>query len=157
MQFPGPRSMPPAPARRSRRCPMTTDQTTARGLGYLSLGLGLCQVLAPRWFAETIGVQGRSENQSVVRLIGARELLTGAGLLSARNPAPWVWLRVGGDLMDLALLGRAAGSRGTETGRVNGALAGTVAVTAMDVMSGLGVTTNAANGTGTSANGNGRH
>jgi uncharacterized membrane protein len=134
---------------------MTTDQTTARGLGYLSLGLGLSQLLAPRWFARTVGVEGRSDNATIVRLIGVRELLAGAGLLTSRNPKPWVWLRVGGDVMDLALLGRAAGGGRVEAGRVNGALAGAVAVTAMDVASGLGLG-DGSNGNGTS-HGNGRH
>jgi uncharacterized membrane protein len=129
---------------------MSNDQATARGLGYLSLGLGLSQLLAPRWFSQTIGLPGRPENETVVRLVGARELIAAAGLLASKNPAPWVWMRVGGDLMDLALLGRASTGGVAEQDRLNGALAGTVAVTAVDVMSGLGVTSG--NGYG---NGNG--
>ena len=118
---------------------MATDQTMARGLGYLSIGLGLSQLLAPRWFARTIGVPADGRSDGIVRLVGARELVAAAGLLTSRAPAPWVWMRVAGDVMDLALLGRATGSRRAEAERLNGALAGTVAVTAMDVMSGLGV------------------
>jgi len=125
---------------------MTTDHTTARGLGLLSLGLGLTQLLAPRWFAGTIGVRNRPDDDTVVRLVGARELVAAAGLLTARNPAPWVWLRVGGDLMDLALLGRVAGRPRTDSGRVSGALAGTVAVTAVDVASGLGISSSDGDG-----------
>ncbi len=132
---------------------MSNDQTTARGLGYLSLGLGLSQLLAPRWFSQTIGLKDRSDNETVVRLIGARELIAAAGLLTSKNPAPWVWLRVGGDLMDLALLGRASTSSVAEQDRLNGALAGTVAVTAVDVMSGLGVTASSGNGNGHAGNG----
>ena len=124
-------------------------QTMARGLGYLSLGLGFSQLLAPRWFSRTIGVAPRDENDTIVRLIGLREILAGTGLLTSGNPAPWVWLRVGGDLMDLALLGRAAASKDVDHERVNGALAGTVAVTAMDVLSGVGATA------GSNGNGNG--
>jgi uncharacterized membrane protein len=127
---------------------MSNDQTAARGLGYLSLGLGLSQLLAPRWFSQKIGLKDRTENETVVRLIGARELIAAAGLLTSRNPAPWVWLRVGGDLMDLALLGRASTGSVAEQDRLNGALAGTVAVTAVDVMSGLGVATGSGNGNG---------
>lgn len=136
---------------------MSNDQTIARGLGYLSLGLGLSQLLAPRQFAQTIGVRDRSDTTTLVRLVGVRELLAAAGLLTSRNPAPWVWLRVGGDLMDLALLGRAASAHDNEQDRVSGALAGTVAVTAVDVLSGLGVSGQNANGNGHGAtNGNGR-
>ena len=32
-----------------------------------------------------------------------------AGLLSPVPPGPWFWMRAGGDLMDLAVLGRAIG------------------------------------------------
>ncbi|MBV9870066.1 MAG: SRPBCC family protein [Frankiaceae bacterium] len=140
---------------------MSNDQTIARSLGYLSLGLGLSQLLAPRQFAQTIGVRDRSDTTTLVRLIGARELLAAAGLLTSRNPAPWVWLRVGGDLMDLALLGRAASANDNEQDRVSGALAGTVGITAVDVLSGLGVSGQNGNGNGNghghgASNGNGR-
>jgi uncharacterized membrane protein len=115
---------------------MTTDKTTARTLGYVSLGLGLSQLIAPRWFARTIGVE-RGDNDTVVRLVGARELLAGTGILMSRNPAPWVWMRVAGDLMDLALLGRAT-MTDHDPARLNGALAGTVGITAVDIANGLG-------------------
>src|SRR5919107_4006328 len=75
---------------------MPNDQTIARGLGYLSLGLGLSQLFAPRWFARTIGAPKRGETDAVVRLVGLREIVAAGGLLASRNPAPWVWLRVGG-------------------------------------------------------------
>jgi uncharacterized membrane protein len=125
---------------------MTTDQTTARGLGYLSLGLGLSQLLAPRWFARTIGIE-RGDNDTIVRLVGAREILAGTGILMSRNPAPWVWMRVAGDLMDVALLGRAAMTTDHEPTRLNGALASTVGITAVDIMNGLGTSQNG-NGNG---------
>ena len=134
---------------------MANDQTISRGLGYLSLGLGISQLLAPRWFRETIGVRSRDDSDGVVRLVGLRELVAGAGLLASRNPAPWLWMRVGGDMMDLALLGRAEASSGADRDRLNGALAGTVAVTAVDVLSGLGVAGGRGNGDRASGNGNG--
>src|SRR5215212_741198 len=134
---------------------MSNEQPVARGLGYLSLGLGLSQLLAPSWFARTIGVRASSDSTTVVRLVGLRELLAGAGLLTSRNPAPWVWLRVGGDLIDLALLGRATTAIDAEQDRLNGALAGTVAVTAMDIMSGLGVSAGNQSASGTNGHGNG--
>jgi uncharacterized membrane protein len=125
---------------------MATNQTVARGLGFFSIGLGLSQLLAPRWFARTIGVQPRNENETVVRLVGVRELIAAVGLLAAKNPAPWLWMRVAGDIMDLALLGRATGSRDTaEPDRLSSALAGTVAVTAVDVASAGASSTRPAN------------
>ena len=119
---------------------MATDKTLARGLGILSLGLGLSQLLAPRWYARTIGVQ-RGNHDAVIRLVGIREVVAAIGLLSSRNAAPWVWLRLGGDVMDLALLGRAATSKDVRSDRLSGALAGTVAVTAADLLSGVAVAT----------------
>jgi uncharacterized membrane protein len=131
---------------------MANERTIARGLGYFSIGLGLAQLLAPRWFSDTIGVRARAGQEGVVRLVGARELVAAAGLLASRNPAPWLWMRVAGDVMDLALLGRAADTPRAEPDRIRGALAGTVAVTAVDVLSGLGATVGSSAGNG---NGNG--
>jgi hypothetical protein len=135
---------------------MANERTIARGLGYLSIGLGLAQVLAPRWFSNTIGVRARAGQEGIVRLVGARELVAAAGLLTSRNPAPWLWMRVAGDVMDLALLGRATDTPRAEPDRIRGALAGTMAVTAVDVLSGLGATVGSSNGNGNGKHGNGQ-
>ena len=42
-----------------------------------------------------------------MRAVGVRELVAGVGIFSDRRPAQWVWARVAGDTMDLALLGSA--------------------------------------------------
>ena len=39
-----------------------------------------------------------------MRLVGAREIASGFGILAQTKPTPWLWSRVGGDAMDLALL-----------------------------------------------------
>ena len=39
-----------------------------------------------------------------MRLVGAREIASGFGILAQNKPTPWLWSRVGGDAMDLALL-----------------------------------------------------
>lgn len=67
----------------------------------------------------------------VWRAFGAREIAAGIGILAGRRLAPWIWARVGGDLLDLAALGMAI-ARGR---RRNALIAtGTVAgVTALDV------------------------
>ena len=40
----------------------------------------------------------------IARFYGLREVATGIGLLTAADPTPWVWGRVGDDALDLASL-----------------------------------------------------
>jgi uncharacterized membrane protein len=79
----------------------------ARGLGWFSIGLGLAETLASRPIARWLGAR----NENCVRLCGLRELAVGVGLLSSRKPAGWLWARVVGDAIDLALLGDLLESR----------------------------------------------
>ncbi|GAB0116541.1 hypothetical protein [Acidisoma sp. 7E03] len=76
------------------------DLAAARCLGWVSLGLGILDMFGRRRVAKLTGV----DNLPLIGLVGARELLTGFGLLLARDPAPWVWARVGGDAFDLGTL-----------------------------------------------------
>ena len=76
----------------------------ARGLGWFSVGLGLVELLAPRWFARKIGTPDRPR---LVRAFGAREVLAGVGALKQRNPARSIWARAAGDALDVAALGMA--------------------------------------------------
>lgn len=77
-----------------------------RVLGVASIALGVIAVAAPRRVSETLGLQADEE---AVSAFGAREIASGAGLLSPVKPGPWFWMRVGGDVMDLAAVGRALG------------------------------------------------
>jgi len=108
----------------------------AKGLGWFSIGLGLAQIAAPREMAHLIGIRGDDENQSLMRAVGLRELASGIGILSRDRPAGWVWARVGGDMMDLSLLGGAFASDDTRKDRVALATAAVVGVTALDLMCG---------------------
>lgn len=128
---------------------MGQAQTLARGLGVFSLGLGLYQLLAPREFAETIGVRAKPDRETTARAVGARELLAAAGLLASPAPVAWMWMRVAGDVMDLALLGRAMNERDTRSDRVGLALASVVGITALDLLGSVLVTREAQNGNGT--------
>ena len=108
----------------------------ARGLGWFSIGLGLAQIGAPRAVARLIGVSDDDETKNTMFAIGLREITTGIGLLSRPRPAGWVWSRVGGDLMDLALLGKAMNSDEADKSRVAAATAAVVGVTVLDFMTG---------------------
>ena len=82
-----------------------------RALGWLSLGLGVTSLAAPRTVSRICGVERSLLAPVAVRAVGAREILHAAGLLASRRPAAWVWSRVAGDAMDLVLLGRAMAHR----------------------------------------------
>ncbi len=116
---------------------MVASTTLARGLGLFSLGLGAYQVLAPGSFTSMIGLRPRPDRDTAARAVGARELGAGAGLLASSAPAGWMWMRVAGDVMDLALLGRAMQERDTRPDRVGLAIASVMGITALDVVGSL--------------------
>jgi hypothetical protein len=108
-----------------------TTQSVARGLGLFSIGLGLTEVIAPKWLAKTIGAPPK---KGLIRWFGVREILTGIAALVMRRPAVSLWGRVAGDVADLGALGFAFGSRCAEPRRL-AAVSGIVAgVTALDIM-----------------------
>jgi uncharacterized membrane protein len=105
-----------------------------RALGVASLGLGVAQVAAPRRVARAAGVDDVSTAPTVIRAVGARELVHATGLLRNRRPRGWAYTRVAGDALDLAVLGLAARGRSGERRRrallASGAVLG---ITAADV------------------------
>lgn len=101
----------------------------ARRLGWMSLGLGLAELLMPGKLARAVGLDERA---GLVRLYGLREIGTGLGLLLSDNPEPWLYGRIGGDALDLATLGMAMQDGDNPVGAA--VAAGVVAgVTAMDM------------------------
>ena len=111
----------------------------ARMLGLFSIGLGLSQVLAPRAVTRAIGLEDTDRNRSTMRAFGFRETATGVGLLTRRRPTAFAWGRVIGDVMDLAVLGRALASPRSRHGRVAAAMAAVVGVTALDMLASQGL------------------
>src|SRR5688500_10083033 len=80
-------------------------QRRATGLGWFSIGLGLAATLAPGLLAERIGAGRGPKKDAATFAVGVRELLTGAGILAGVGRPIWLWARVAGDILDLALLG----------------------------------------------------
>lgn len=112
--------------------PSTNAKRLARGLGWFSLGLGLTELLAPKFIARISGVP---ENRTgLIRLYGVREIASGIGIFAQKNPAEAVWSRVAGDVLDLTSLGLAATSPDANKGRLGFATANVLAVTALDVI-----------------------
>lgn len=112
---------------------MAYEAEVARGLGWFSIGLGLAQAAAPQQFGELIGIGDGEGRQATLRAVGLRELAAGVGILVQDRPTVWLWGRVGGDAMDLTLLGAALRSDSAQPGRITGAMAAVAGITALDV------------------------
>jgi len=121
-------------ARRSDGPGMMRPESLAKGLGWFSVGLGLAQLAVPRRMARLIGVRADDRMRTTMRALGARELASGIAILSQDRPVPWVWARVGGDVMDLALLTRGLESGRNDRGRLAAATAAVAAVTVLDLL-----------------------
>lgn len=122
----------------------------AKALGWFSIGLGIAQLLAPRSMSRAIGVH---ERPGVMRAVGVREIASGVGILSQRRPANWLWVRVAGDAIDLALLGVAARSPYNRRRRVALASAAVAGVAVLDMLSSLDNTQRKHGGQGIDASG----
>ena len=110
-------------------------ENIAKGLGVFSFALGIPQVLAPGRVNRMIGVRDDATTRMWMRAVGAREIAAGVGIFSQRHPAEWLWARVAGDTMDLALLGSALRGKSRRPGRTlaaTGAVAGAFAADLVD-------------------------
>ena len=105
-----------------------------QALGWFSIGLGLAQLAVPSRFTRWIGIHDDDNNQTVVRAVGLREIASGVGLLTQSKPAGWLKARVGGDVMDLALLGGALRSGNAEPSQVATAMAAVAGITVLDML-----------------------
>lgn len=112
--------------------PVRSDPLS-RGLGWASAGLGVPQLVAPGRFAEEIGVGSAARHRAVTRMVGVRELMAAAGLLARPGPA-WLWARVAGDAMDIALgAGALRRPHRPDLRRSAITVAGLAAITAVDI------------------------
>jgi hypothetical protein len=109
----------------------------ARGLGWFSVGLGLTELFAPRPLARAIGIDDDDGTRNALVACGVRELAAGAGILARPQQPAFLWNRVVGDAIDLALLGYAFGKKREGTGRLIGAIGAVLGVAALDVLGGI--------------------
>ena len=122
-----------ADMRSRRRIPDDTprgNHALITALGWLSIGLGLAQLVAPRGLARASGLRGVSPFW--IRAIGLREMACGVGLLRGETRPAWRWSRIAGDAMDLSLLGAAMASRRHARTRLAATAAVVAGVTAID-------------------------
>lgn len=101
----------------------------AAGLGWFSIGLGIMELAAARPLARALGLRGA---ETLIRASGLREIVTGVGILTARDRRPWILARIAGDALDAATL-VAAGGRG-HAGGVVAALASVLGATVFDLV-----------------------
>lgn len=101
-------------------------------LGWFSVGLGAAELLAPRGVARLIGLKPTTSSSAVLRLAGLRELASGVGILSNPKSKEWVGSRIGGDAVDVALLGVAL-AKSHKPQRALLAGAAVLGVTALDI------------------------
>jgi hypothetical protein len=109
----------------------TVSYKIARGLGWFSIGLGLAELIAPGALNRSLGMR---EHNTLVRGYGMREIGAGLGILNMKHPAPWVWARVAGDVLDLASLLVSLGPNNPRRGNATTAFLSVVAVTALDIL-----------------------
>lgn len=112
---------------------MRQREGPAPAWGWFSIGLGLAQVAVPRRTARLIGIRDNDRNSMLMRAVGLREIASGVGILTQPRSAGWLWTRVAGDVMDLALLGSALNSERTQRNRTAAATAAVLGITALDV------------------------
>ena len=103
----------------------------AQGLGWFSLGLGAAELLAPKAVGRFLGME---EHTELLRAYGAREIVAGVGILAQKDPTPWMWARVGGDVLDIGTLAMGLGRSNPQRSNVGIALAAVAGVTALDVL-----------------------
>jgi uncharacterized membrane protein len=110
-------------------------ESLAVGLGWFSVALGLAELAVPRELSGLIGLPEDDETAiSALRACGARELANGLAILSEPDRAAWLWSRVGGDAIDLSLIGSAYRRDDADTKRLGAAAAAVAGVTALDAL-----------------------
>lgn len=103
-----------------------------QALGWFSVGLGVAELLAPRKVERAIGAGNR--HKILTPALGLREITSGIGILTQKTPKEWLWSRVIGDVMDLALLGAAYRSKRANGRRLAIATTMVAGVTALDII-----------------------
>ena len=114
----------------------TAGEQLAKGLALFSIGLGLAQAAAPRSLARAIGLGG-SADTGTLQAFGAREIGNGLAILAQPDNSAWLWTRVGGDALDLSYLATRFSDESADRGRLAGAVAAVLGVTALDVLCAL--------------------
>jgi hypothetical protein len=104
----------------------------AEALGWFSIALGLSQILAPSGMARLVGTRDDERTRKTMLAVGLREITAGIGILTQDRPKGWLWARVAGDAMDLAMLGRAFTTPRNRRGNLAFSTAAVIGVMSLD-------------------------
>lgn len=116
---------------------LTTTDRVARGLGWFSLALGAAELIAPGRLGKALGLEGK---ETLLRAYGGREIGAGVWALSD-TPAPALWARFAGDLVDLGTLAYGLRDADDEQRRNNIiALAAVAGITVVDLLTAMSLT-----------------
>lgn len=121
---------------RERR-PGDALEQRAVGLGWLSIGLGMAQVMSPGQVARWVGAPDNERTRSAMMAVGLREVSTGVGILAQPRPTTFLWSRVLGDVMDLALLAGQWTHEKSNRTRLAAASAGVLSIAVLDAKTAL--------------------
>jgi hypothetical protein len=108
------------------------DEQSATALGVVSIAIGLTEIAAPKQLERIMGLSN-GQNTGILRVLGVREIMHGIDLLSHKDPAPGLWSRVAGDVLDNVLLGMAA-MKTKRPGGLMGVAAAVLPVVVADMM-----------------------
>lgn len=123
---------PPRGAQYHPRFARQQGEGLATFLGLFSVGLGLAQLTAPDAITRLVGGRPSGRTRTTMRGLGMRELTNGMAILQQPRSQAWLWSRVAGDTMDLALLGRLYADDHTSRNRTVAATAAVLGVAALD-------------------------
>jgi hypothetical protein len=115
---------------RSGPSSMAASDRLARALGWLSIGLGMVELLASSRVTRQLGMEGQ---ERIVRACGAREIASGILSLSI-DKQMGLWSRVVGDVIDAAALSGGLRSQPEKRQNANLALAVVLGVAAIDIL-----------------------
>jgi len=108
-------------------------------IGQTAIGLGLWGLLFPKSVKRTLGVE--SSAPVVQALFGARELWTGFTLAGDPTKSEMLWARVAGDICDIAVLASLDKPENPKRGNAKAALGFVLAVTALDLVTAVRMST----------------
>lgn len=103
----------------------------SKGLGWLSLGLGVAEVLAGKAVGKAVGAE---DKHKMVRGHGLREIASGAGMLAGKHQGPLMWSRMAGNAMEIASLGASLMKTKSRKGAALAALGAVAVATVIDVL-----------------------
>jgi hypothetical protein len=110
-----------------------SDSRLKDALGWATLGLAAGLLAAPSQVARLIGAPDDERSRAVLRAVGLRELAAYVLIERTGPTAPFpLWVRAGGDAIDLALLGLAARRDGADRTKLGVAAGNIAAIAALD-------------------------